>query len=204
MEPGVFAPDETLARGHGSCRDFSWLLVQLLRRLGFAARFASGYSIQLVADQKPLEGPHGVAHDVTDLHAWAEVFLPGAGWVGLDATSGLLCGEGHIPLACTADPGSAAPITGSFGFEKQDEDDEAHVTFEYTMRVERIDDPPRPTKSYRDETWNEILACGDRVEEALSAADVRLTMGGEPTFVSIDDRDGEEWNTAALGPNKAR
>ncbi|HEX2660419.1 MAG TPA: transglutaminase family protein, partial [Polyangia bacterium] len=204
MEPGVFAPDETLTRGHGSCRDFSWLLVQLMRRLGFATRFASGYSIQLRADQKALDGPSGVEQDVTDLHAWAEVFLPGAGWVGLDPTSGLLCGEGHIPLACTADPGSAAPITGSFAFDKETEEDEVGQEFKFTMSVRRTDDPPRPTKPYTEEMWQAIVACGDRVDEALVADDVRLTMGGEPTFISIDDRDGEEWNTAALGPTKAK
>jgi uncharacterized protein (DUF2126 family)/transglutaminase-like putative cysteine protease len=204
MEPGVFEPEETLTRGHGSCRDFSWLLVNVLRHVGFAARFVSGYSIQLRADQFAIDGPTGVLEDVTDLHAWTEIFLPGAGWVGLDATSGMFCGEGHIPLACTADPGSAAAITGSYGWHKNKEDDELEERFSFSMKVTRIEDRPRPTKPFSDAQWDALVACGDQVERALSAADVRLTMGGEPTFVSIDDPDGDEWNTTALGPTKRK
>lgn len=203
MEPGVFAPEETLFRGHGSCRDFAWLLVHVLRRLGLAARFVSGYSIQLVADQKPLEGPVGVLQDCTDLHAWAEVYLPGAGWIGLDATSGLMCGEGHIPLACTPEPSAAAPIAGSFDFAPRHEGDQVDCAFDVKMSIARIEDRPRPTKSYTDEQWRQIIECGFEVDRILDAGDVRLTLGGEPTFVSIDDMEGEEWNTAALGATKS-
>jgi len=202
MEPGVFSPDETLEKGHGSCRDFAWLTVNLLRGLGLAARFVSGYSIQLRPDQKPLDGPAGVAEDCVDLHAWVEAYLPGAGWIGLDATSGLLCGEGHLPLACTADPGAAAPVSGGFAWEKENEDDRLGEDFSFSTRVQRIEDRPRPTRSYTDEQWDAIVASGDRVEAALQSGDVRLTMGGEPTFVSVDDMEGAEWNTAALGPEK--
>jgi uncharacterized protein (DUF2126 family)/transglutaminase-like putative cysteine protease len=202
MEPGVQAPDETLAKASGSCRDSAWLLVQVLRRLGIAARFCSGYLIQLVADVKALDGPSGTAQDFTDLHAWCEAYIPGAGWIGLDPTSGLLAGEGHIPLAATADPQTAAPITGSFAFSPRDDDDEVSCEFGFHMSVARVHEDPRVTKPYTPEQSAAIDRLGELVDGRLGEDGVRLTMGGEPTFVSIDDYDGAEWNSDALGPRK--
>ncbi|WP_417514076.1 DUF2126 domain-containing protein [Minwuia sp.] len=196
MEPGVQTPEETLGSGKGSCRDTAWLMVQILRNLGLAARFASGYLIQLKPDQKSLDGPSGTEKDFTDLHAWAEVYLPGAGWIGLDGTSGLLAGEGHIPLACAPRPTSAAPITGTMGA--------AEVEFSHEMSVSRMYESPRVTKPYTGDQWQAIDTLGNEIEDKLQAGDVRLTMGGEPTFISIDDLDGAEWNTEAMGPNKRR
>jgi transglutaminase-like putative cysteine protease len=196
MEPGVQTVEQTLKLKSGSCRDSGWLLVQILRHLGLAARFVSGYLIQLKPDVKALDGPSGSTTDFTDLHAWCEVYLPGAGWIGLDPTSGLFAGEGHLPLACTPEPSSAAPVSGAV--------DNCETHFEHEMNVLRIFESSRVTKPYTDEQWEEIQALGHRVDERLKSGDVRLTMGGEPTFISVDDMEGLEWNFTAMGPNKRR
>ncbi len=202
MEPGVQTPEETLDLGSGSCRDSAWLLVQTMRHLGLAARFCSGYLIQLTPDVKSLDGPSGTTVDFTDLHAWCEVYLPGAGWIGLDPTSGLLTGEGHIPLCATPEPSSAAPISGTMSYPQKDKDDELETEFGHEMKVTRLLESARVTKPYTEEQWAAIDALGDVVDEKIVAGDLRLTMGGEPTFISIDDRQGAEWNTAAVGPTK--
>lgn len=196
MEPGVQTCEQTLDRHLGSCRDFAWLMVQLLRHLGLAARFVSGYLVQMKADEKSLDGPSGPEADFTDLHAWTEVYLPGAGWIGLDATSGLLAGEGHIPLACTPSFESAAPVTGFT--------EPCETQFEFDNSVTRIFESPRVTKPYTELQWNAIYNLGFVVEEELRQNDVRLTMGGEPTFVSIDDMESEQWNTEADGEHKRK
>ncbi len=196
LDPGVQTPDETLKLKSGSCRDSSWLLVQLFRYLGLAARFVSGYLVQLAPDVKDLDGPSGPEKDFTDLHAWCEVYVPGAGWIGLDPTSGLFAGEGHIPLACTPEPSSAAPVSGGI--------DPCESELVYSNEVRRLHEPPRVTKPYSDAQWSSIQQLGDAVDLELAAQGIKLTMGGEPTFISIDDMESEQWNTAADGEEKRK
>jgi uncharacterized protein (DUF2126 family)/transglutaminase-like putative cysteine protease len=197
LEPGVQTAAETLTKASGSCRDSAYLLVQLLRHLGLAARFVSGYLIQLKADPGavlPEDGLKGPETDFTDLHAWAEVFIPGAGWVGLDATSGLMTAEGHIPLAATPEPDSAAAI---LGFTEPCES-----KLKFSMEVIRLSETPRVTKPYTDETWSDIIKLGKKLDRDLVKADLRLSIGGEPTFVSASDRESRQWNYDALGKEK--
>jgi len=194
LEPGVQTCKTTLEKKLGSCRDFAWLFVQVLRHLGLASRFVSGYLVQLTADVKSLDGPSGPEADFTDLHAWTEVYVPGAGWIGLDSTSGLFAGEGHIPLACTPHYNSAHAIEGF--------SDKCETEFDYENKVTRIFESPRVTKPYKEEQWDEIYKLGFKVDEDLVKNDVRLTMGGEPTFVSIDDMESAQWNSEADGEHK--
>ncbi|MDO9355577.1 MAG: transglutaminase family protein, partial [Solirubrobacteraceae bacterium] len=194
MEPGIQSPELTLERGVGSCRDSAWLLVHAIRHRGIAARFASGYLIQLKEDLQPVGQPPGPQMDFTDLHAWAEAYVPGAGWIGLDATSGLLTSEGHIPLACSADPINAAPITGNVS--------KAKTEFEFSNTITRLHEPPRVTLPYTDAQWKKIDDLGRAVDLRLRGSDARLTMGGEPTFVAAAEPDAPEWNTDALGGRK--
>ncbi|HET6981404.1 MAG TPA: transglutaminase family protein, partial [Myxococcaceae bacterium] len=193
-EPGVWTPEQTLTEGRGSCRDSAVLTMALLRARGLATRFVSGYLVQLADEGMLPDEPRGVGRDVVDLHAWAEVFLPGAGWIGLDATSGLLCGEGHIPLACSATPAQAAPVEGTSDCAASE------VTFD--VRLARLGHEPRPTAPFPDSVYAELLDSADRADGSLRDAGLSLTSGGEPTFNSREEAAAPEWNEAALGPSK--
>ena len=195
-EAGVWTPEETLAHGRGSCRDSAVLLVAALRARGLAARFVSGYLIQLADEGMIPDQPRGLDRDVVDLHAWAEVYLPGAGWIGLDATSGLLCGEGHVPLCAVASPAHAAPLDGT--------SDTPADQVSFATSITRLGHEPRPTAPYPDEVWTALLAAADRADAALIAAGLDVTVGGEPTFTSREHPTAAEWNGAALGPSKWR
>ena len=194
LYPGVQTCEQTLEQRVGSCRDSAWLLVQILRHLGIAARFVSGYLIQMASDERAPEDRSGLQTDSADFHAWAEAFLPGAGWIGMDPTSGLFAGEGHIPLVCTPNVSKAAPIEGTT--------EPANVDFDYSMSIRRLNDAPRPSRPFSEEDWVQVEQVAQCVDADLEAQDVRLTMGGEPTFVGIDEPESPQWNIDALGPMK--
>ncbi len=193
-EPGVWTPEETLANKRGSCRDSAVLLVALMRARGIAARFVSGYLVQLADEGMIPDEPKGVGTDVVDLHAWAEAYLPGAGWIGFDGTSGLLCGEGHIPLASTASPSHASPLDGT--------SDVGASAVEFSTSIHRLGHEVRPTTPYTDEVWSQLVDAGDRVDHALTASGLDVWIGGEPTFIAREGQTKEEWQGGAIGADK--
>ena len=192
METGVMTPEETLAAGTGSCRNSAWLLVQLLRRLGFAARFVSGYSIQLVADV---------------IRRWSERRRAGRHRPprlgrGLCARRRLDRARRHIGHVRGRGPHPARGDAAlPLGHADSGVAEPAEVDFHFDMDVSRIAEAPRITKPFTDARW-QALDLGDRVDADL-AGDVRLTMGGEPTFIADGDFEAPEWNSAAVGPTKA-
>jgi uncharacterized protein (DUF2126 family)/transglutaminase-like putative cysteine protease len=195
LEHGIQTSEQTLRKRSGSCRDSALLLVECLRELGIAARFVSGYLIQLAVEKTDLPGSNGGPQaDTADLHAWAEAFLPGAGWIGLDPTSGFLVGEGHIPLACTSRASQAAPISGTA--------EQASTDFSYEMSVRRLNDSRPRSQGDAEEQWLCIRQVAHRVDKDLEAHDVRLTMGGEPTYVGVDEPESAQWNIDAPGDDK--
>jgi transglutaminase-like putative cysteine protease len=107
---GIQQPVETLRLGHGSCRDFAMLMIEAARSLGFAARFASGYLAVPLDD--PKEPASGSARGST--HAWAQIYLPGRGWIDFDPTSGSVGKIGLVTVAVVRDPQHAIPLHGTF------------------------------------------------------------------------------------------
>lgn len=116
-EEGTQTPVETLERGSGTCRDLALLFIETARHLGLGARFVTGYLYDPALDTGETGG---AVQGAGATHAWAEVFLPGAGWVEYDPTNGLIGSEALIRVAVTRDPSQAAPISGSFTGEPGD------------------------------------------------------------------------------------
>ena len=198
MEPGVQSCEETLTHALRLVPRFGLAVgADTAASWGWRRDLCRAISCNSCRTSSRSTGRPAPPQDFTDLHAWTEVYVPGAGWIGLDPTSGLLAGEGHIPLACSPDPATAAPITGGV--------EECKTEFSFSMSIARIHEDPRVTKPYTDERMGaRSKRWATPSTSDLQAGDVRLTMGGEPTFVSIDDMDGDEWNVAAVGPNKRR
>ncbi len=189
LEPGVQSCEETLQARTGSCRDSSWLLVEMLRNLGIAARFVSGYLIQLASAEE-----NAPKADSADLHAWAEAYLPGAGWIGLDPTSGMAASEGHIPLVCMPTAVQAAPIEGTVEL--------ADTAFSYSLTVRRLNEAAEPGRPFTEAAWQRVRELAHGIDRDLAVNDVRLTMGAEPTFVGVETPESPQWNIDALGDEK--
>lgn len=182
------APDlEALfARGTGSAWDLAWLFTLSLRQLGLAARFVCGYHVLLAEAE--------AQQDSVRLHAWTQVFIPGAGWIGIDPSTGLYTNETFIPLSSGADPARVQPIVGS-----REPCEETRIE---SVQVRRLE-PADPRWPYTETQWNDICALGAHVQRDLEAHRVYLSTGMNLSFVATGSG-SYEWHTHALGPEKLR
>ena len=185
VRAGAIDVEALLASSRGAPWELAWLLTLSLRGVGLAARFVSGYRI--------IAGPATAAAAAASLHAWSEVFLPGAGWVGLDPATALFTNEHYVPLAGVPDPLGALPWVG---------DREARTEWQQEAVTARVLAPAAAPWPYADSVWSDLTALGRKIEQALRASDVALTVARSLSFVSVTDPAAPEWNTVALGPGK--
>ncbi len=182
-DSGAIDLEATLASGTGSSRAVAWLATLALRDLGMAARLVSGYRVFLTREPS------------ASLHAWTEVYLPGAGWVGMDPAGGLFTHEGYLPLAAAPDPLRAQPLVGYH------EACEEELAESVSIRRLESDAPGRPFPGVG---WGDVQAVGRQMDADLRAADVELTVQTELSFVPAGEPHLPEWNRTALGPGKRR
>ena len=190
-------PEETLAAAKGSCRDSSWLLVQVLRNLGIAARFVSGYLIQLKPDLVALDGPAGT---VGRLHRPACLVRGLSAGRRLDRPRPDL-GPAHRREPCAAGRHAAFPQRRAD--LRHGELRQCRVRLRHARRPRRRASAHHQAVLGRD-AGRRSTALGDEVDAVLKAEDVRLTMGGEPTFVSIDDFESGGMEHRRGRPDQAR
>ena len=207
-QPGAVDLEDVVKRGTASPWEAAWLMAVSLRHLGVAARFTAGYRVVLASEAVPIHAWTADAEDSetslwldsASLHAWCEVFLPGAGWIGLDPSAGLFTHEGYIPLTATPDPLRALPWVAEVAEPgKPAEVPPPDESFE-SIAVRRLIAAAEPSP-YSDAQWGDISALGQSVDARLATAGISLAMGQTLNLTSPYS-DSIEWATTALGPRK--